>query len=156
MLYTTLGGNLSSELGVAVVVQMRKTQQGTAKGIKEAHVSWTRMKLISKERNEALVISRSNKIPTCNLHFKSNLRRMKPKFANPRPSTLTLPGIGPVTSLTHRKMPWRSISRNIDTNGVFSKWKLLHKLALMWIWSRQEVPGLIKLAQASNVPIGLV
>ena len=156
MLYSTLGGNLTSELGVAVAVQMRKTHQGTAKGIKEAHVSWNRRKLISKERNESLIISRSNRSPTFNRHLKPNLPRMKPKFANSRPSTLTLPGTGPVTSLTHKKLPWRSISRKINTNGVSSMWKLLHKFALMWIWSRQEIPGLVKLAQASNAPIGLV
>jgi hypothetical protein len=135
---------------------MRKTQQGTAKGIQEADVSWTRRKLISKERNESLIISRSNRSPTSNLCLKPNLPRMKPKFANSRPSTLTPPGTGPVTSLTHKKMPWRIISRKIDTNGVSGMWKLLHKLALMWIWSRQEVPGLVELAQASNAPIGLV
>jgi len=156
MLYNTLGDNLTSELGVAVAVQMRKTQQGTAKGIKEDYVSWTRRKLISKERNKSLIISKSNRSPTFNLHPKPNLPRMKPKFANSRPSTLTLPGTGPVTSLTHKKMPWKSISRKINTNGVSSMWKLLHKFVLMWIWSRQEIPGLVKLAQAINALIGLV
>ncbi|KAH8784761.1 hypothetical protein F5882DRAFT_462127 [Hyaloscypha sp. PMI_1271] len=52
-----------------------------------------------------------------------------------RPSTLTLPGTGPVTSLTHKKLPWRSISRKINTNGVSSMGKLLHKFGLMWIWT---------------------